>query len=99
MNAKKLCAIALLLDGPTLAIKTVGNFNNLTDGLKNPFSAQNLKFLLRQELFSTKQGPNEQLSVYAENIIKKSQRIGLNDKDMMNIFINGLTNEIKPMSF
>ena len=100
-NAKKLCAIALLLDGPALAwyhtqtAETVGNFTNLTDGLKNRFGAQNLEFLLRQELFSRKQGPNEQLSVYTEDIIKKSQRLGLSDKDMMNIFINGLTNEIK----
>ena len=51
--------------------------------------------MLRQELFSRKQDPNEQLSVYTEDIIKKSQRLGLTDKDMMNIFINGLTNEIK----
>ena len=54
-----------------------------------------LEFLFRQELYARKQGPTEPLSMYTEDIIKKSQRLALSDKDLMNVFINGLFDEIK----
>ena len=100
-NAKKLGAISLLLDGPALAWlhtqnpDTVNNYNNLVEALKSRFGAQNLDFLFRQELYSRKQGPLEPLSLYTADIIKMCQRLSISDKDMMNIFINGLSSEIK----
>ena len=100
-NAKKLGAMTLLLDGPALAwfhtqtAETVANFQSLADALKARFGAQNLEFIFRQELYSRKQGRNEPLSVYTADVIKMCQRLGIGDKDMMNIFINGLTDEIK----
>ena len=100
-NAKKLGAVSLLLDGAALAWyhtqsdETKGNFTNLTDGLKERFGPQTLEFLFRQELYSRKQGENEPLSLYTEDIIKKSQRLSITDKDMLNIFINGLQNDLK----
>ena len=100
-NAKKLRAMTLLLDGPALAwfhaqtAETVGNFQSLADALKARFGAQNLEFIFCQELYSRKQGRNEPLSVYTADVIKMCQRLGIGDKDMMNIFINGLTDEIR----
>ena len=100
-NAKKLGAMILLLDGPALAwfhtqtAATVATFESLTDALRARFGAQNLEFIFRQELYSRKQGRNEPLSNYTADIIKKCQRLGIADKDMMNIFINGLADEIK----
>ena len=100
-NAKKLGAISLLLDGPALAWlhtqnpDTVNNYNNLVETLKSRFGAQNLYFLFRKELYSRKQGPLEPLSLYTADIIKMCQQLSISDKDMMNIFINGLSSEIK----
>ena len=100
-NAKKLGAIALLLEGSalawyhTLGEETTGNLTNLIDALKDRFGAQNLEFIFRQELYARKQGLTEPLSIYTEDIIKKCQRLSLSDKDMMNIFINGLSEDLK----
>ena len=100
-NAKRLGAIALLLEGSalawyhTLGEETTGNLTNLIDALKDRFGAQNLEFIFRQELYARKQGLTEPLSLYTEDIIKKCQRLSLSDKDMMNIFINGLSEDLK----
>ncbi len=63
--------------------------------LKTRFSARNLGFLFCQELYARKQGPTEPLSNLTEDIIKKCQRLSLTDAEMMNIFINGLVEDIK----
>ena len=100
-NAKKLSALPLSLGGPAKAWydyqpeETTGDFKLLTEGLKTRFGSQTLEFLFRQELYARKQGPTEPLSMYTEDIIKKSQRLALSDKDLMNVFINGLCDEIK----
>ena len=100
-NAKKLSALPLSLGGPAKAWydnqpeETTGDFKLLTEGLRTRFGSETLEFLFRQELYARKQGPTEPLSMYTEDIIKKSQRLALSDKDLMNVFINGLCFEIK----
>ena len=100
-NAKKLGALSLLLDGPAQAWlhtqppETANDFNALFDALKNRFGAQNLAFIFRQELYSRKQRPNQPLSCYTEDIIKRCQRLNISDNDMLNIYINGLADDIK----
>ena len=100
-NAKKLNALPLSLGGPakawfdTQCPETKADFTVLTDGLKTRFGSQSLEFLFRQELYARKQGPTEPLSLYTEDIIKKSQRLALSDKDLLNVFINGLRDDIK----
>ena len=100
-NPKKLCAISLLLDGPALAwlhtqdAKIVNNYNNLVEALKSRFGARNLDFIFRQELYSRRQGVQEPLPRYTADIIKMCQCLEVPDKDMMNIFINGLSHDIK----
>ena len=100
-NSKKLNALSLLLGGSasawfqTLPNETTSDFNELVGELKTRFGSQNLEFFFRQELYSRKQGQNEPLALYTEDIIKKSQRLSLSDKDMMNIFVNGLNDAIK----
>ena len=79
----------------TLPNETTSDFNDLVGELKKRFGSQNLEFFFRQELYSRKQGQNEPLALYTEDIIKKSQRLSLSDKDMMNIFVNGLNDAIK----
>ena len=100
-NSKKLNALSLLLGGSasawfqTLPNETTSDFNELVGELKKRFGSQNLEFFFRQELYSRKQGQNESLALYTEDIIKKSQRLSLFNKDMMNIFVNGLNDAIK----
>ena len=99
-NTKKLGAMSLLLDGPAQAWlntqppDTTNDFNALCNALKDHFGAQNLAFI-RQELYSRKQRPNEPLASYTEDIVKKCQRLGITDNNMMNIYINGLVDDIK----
>ena len=100
-NAKKLNALPLSLGGPakawfdTQCPERKADFTVLTDGLKTRLGSQSLEFLFRQELYARKQGPTEPLSLYTEDIIKKSQRLALSDKDLLNVFINGLRDDIK----
>ncbi len=100
-NAKRLNAVSLSLGGAAKAwydaqtAETVNDLTTLINALKNRFGTQTLEFLFRQELFARKQGVNEPLSIYTEDILRKGQRIGLSDKDIMNIFISGLSDEIK----
>ena len=100
-NAKKLGAIVLLFEGPalswfqTLPEETVNTFNSLVEALKGRFGASNMDFILRQELYARRQGPLEPLASYTEDIIKRCQRLALNDNELMNIFINGLNPELK----
>ena len=99
-NAKKLGALQLLLNGPALAWfqtlprETTGNFESLTEALTNRYGSQDLKFVIRQELYARKQYENEPLVTYTEDIIKKCQRLNLADIEMMNIFVNGLRADI-----
>ena len=51
--------------------------------------------ILRQELYARRQGPLELLAIYTEDIIKRFQRPSLNDNELMNVFINGLSPELK----
>ncbi len=100
-EAKKLNALIFNLGGPALAwFETLpeeekNNLNAVVLGLKNRFGATNLEFIFRQELNARKQGSNESLMMYTEDIIRKCQRLSLSDKEMMNIFINGLSHELK----
>ena len=100
-NAKKFGAMSLLLDGPAKArlntqpSDTVNDFNALCNALKDRFGAQDLALIFQQELYSRKQRPNEPLASYTEEIIKKCQRLSITDNDMMNIYINGLVDDIK----
>ena len=100
-NQKRLNAISLLLGGSALAwFRTLpdditSDFNELVEELKKRFGSQSLEFLFRQELYARKQGPSEPLALYTEDIIRKSQRLSLSDKDMMNIFVNGLNESTK----
>ena len=83
----------------TLPNETTSDFNELVGELKKRFRSQNLEFFFRQELYSRKQGQNEPLALYTEDIIKKSHRLSLSDKDMMNILVNGLNDAIKTHVF
>ena len=100
-NAKKLSALPLLLNGPalawfqTLSDETAGTFDSLIEALIARFGNQNIQFLIRQELYARKQLEHEPLVTYTEDIIKKCQRLNLNELEMMNIFINGLSAELK----
>ena len=100
-NAKKLGALPLLLGGTALAwfqtlpAESVADFKTLTDALKSRFGAQNLEFIFRQELYARKQGPNEPLALYTEDVIKKCQRLSLSENEMMNVFINGLVDDLR----
>ena len=100
-NARKINIIPLALDGParawflTLSEETVSDLESLLDALKDRFGAESLEFLFRQELYSRKQGNEEPLGVYTEDIIRKCQRLSLSDNELMNIFINGLNERIK----
>ena len=99
-NARKINVIPLALDGPALAWfytlpeETTSDLESLLDALKERFGAESLEFLCRQELYSRKQGVEEPLSTYTEDIIKKCQRLSLSDNDLMNIFINGLNERL-----
>ncbi len=103
--AKRLSALSLSLGGSAKAWydlqppETTNDLNSLTKELRARFGTKTLEFLFGQELFARKQGVNEPLSVYTEDILRKSQRIDLPDNDVMNIFISGLSTEIKTMSF
>ena len=79
----------------TLPSETVNDFPALVIALKERFRAQNLDFILRQDLYARKQGLNEPLAMFTEDIIKRCQRLSLSDVEIMNIFINGLKKEIK----
>ena len=100
-NAKKLGALPLLLGGTALAwfqtlpAESVADFKTLSDELKSRFGAQSLEFIFRQELYARKQGPNEPLSLYTEDVIKKCQRLSLSENEMMNVFINGLVKDLR----
>ena len=100
-NGKKLGALSLLLDGPAQAwLHTqppeIGtDVNALCDALQNRCGAQNLAFIFHQEVYSRKQRPNEPLSCYTEDIIKRCQHLNSSDNDMLNIYINGLADDIK----
>ena len=100
-NAKKLGALPLLLGGSALAwyqtlpTEVTSDFSQLVEQFKVRFGVTNLEFIFRQELYSRKQGPNEPLSMYTEDIIRQCQRLSLSDVDMMNIFINGLKGDLK----
>ena len=100
-NAKRLGALPLMLGGPALAwyqtlpSETANDFPALIVPLKERFRAQNLDLFLRQELYACKQGLNEPLAMFTEDIIKRCQRLSLLDVEMMNISINGLKKEIK----
>ncbi len=100
-NARKLGALGLLFEGAaqawfqTLPDETINNYSTLVEQVKARFGAQNINFILRQELYSRKQNPQESLSSYTEDVIKRCQRLGLQDQDLMNIFINGLSSELK----
>ena len=100
-NAKKLNALPLSLGGPakawfdTQCPEAKADLTALIDGLKARFGSQSLEFLFRQELYARKQSPTEPLSLYTEDIIKKSQRLAFSDKDLMNVFINGLRDDVK----
>ena len=63
--------------------------------MKKRFGTQNTDFILRQELYARKQGVTEPLSVYTEDMIKRCQRLALSEIDLMNIFINGLSTDLK----
>ena len=99
--AKKLGAVVLLFEGPalswfqTLPDEKANNYNELVEELKKRFGATSIDFVLRQELYSRKQGQSESLINYTEDIIKRCQRLSLSDIDLMNIFINGLSPELK----
>ena len=69
--------------------------NELVDEPQKHFDSQSLEFLFGQEVYARKQGPNELFALYMEDIIRKSQRLSLSDKDMMNSFVNGLNESIK----
>ena len=100
-NARKINVIPLALDGParawfyTLPEETTSDLESLLDALKERFGAESLEFFFRQELYSRKQGVEEPLSTYTEDIIKKCQRLSLSDNDLMNIFINGLNERLR----
>eukprot|EP00794_Sanderia_malayensis_P016316 gene16316-biopygen11996 len=98
---KRFSALTLSLEGAAKAWydsqteESVANFEDLSTALKTRFGPPTLEFLFRQELYSRKQGQNEPLSAYTEDISRKGQRISLSDKEKMNIFISGLSQELK----
>ena len=100
-NAKKLGALPLLLGGSALAwyqtlpTEVTSDFSQPGEQFKVRFGVTNLEFIFHQELYSRKQGPNEPLSMYTEDIIRQCQPLSLSDVDMMKIFINGLKNDLK----
>ena len=77
-NAKKLGALLLMLGGPALAWyqtlpdEIFNDFPALIAALKGRFRAQSLDFILRQELYARKQGRNEPLAMFTEDIIKNA---------------------------
>ena len=100
-NARKINVIPLALSGPartwfyTLPEETTHDLESLLYELEERFGAESLEFLFRQELYSRKQGVDEPLSTYREDIIKKCQRLSLSDNDLMNIFINWLNERLR----
>ena len=100
-NAKKLSAIALLLEGPALAWfhtvpdETRNDYNSVITALRQRFASPNEQFLQRQELNERKQGNGESLTSYTEDIIRRCSRLGLNDTNRMNCFISGLNDDLK----
>ena len=93
--------IPLALDGParawlqTLSEETVSGLTELLAALKARFGVESFEFLFRQEFYSRKQGPEEPLAVYTEDMIWKCQRLSFSANELMNIFINGLNEGIK----
>lgn len=100
-STKKLGAMVLLFEGPalswfhTLPEETSNSFTRLVGALRNRFSASNNNLILRQALYAKKQGSSESLTNYTADIIKRCQRLSLNDAELMNIFINGLKPELR----
>ena len=80
-STKKLGAMVLLLEGPalswfhTLPEETSNSFSRLVEALRNRFSASNMDFILRQELYAKKQGSSESLTNYTADIIRRCQRL------------------------
>ena len=82
-NPKRLYAISMHFGGlalawfRTLPDEAISDFNKLVAELQKCFGSQSLDILFRQELYARKQGPNELLAIYTEDIIRKFQRLSL----------------------
>ena len=100
-NAKTLNTLPLSLGGPAKAwfdtewTEAKADLMALTDGLETRCGSQLLEFPFRQELYARKQGSTEPWSLYTKDISKKSQHLSFSDEDLMNIFINGLQDDVK----
>ena len=72
----------------TLLDETRNSYNDLITALRQRFASPSIQFLQRQEL-------NDQNKVTA-NVIRRCNRLGINDTNRTNCFISDLNNELKP---
>ena len=100
-NTKRVNVLQRSLGGPAeswfdnQSPGTIASFKIVTDGLKARVGSQTPEVLFRQDLYARKQGPKEPLSLYTEDIIKKSKHLALSDNTLMSVISNGVCNEIK----
>ena len=74
---------------------TKNSCDALLTAMRERFASPNVQFLQGQELSDRKQGNGESFSTYTECIIRRCNRLGINDTDRMNYFISGLNSELK----
>ena len=92
---KKLGAMVLLFEGPalwwcqTLSQDVASSYKELVDALKMCSGATHIDFIFPQELYARRQGQSAPLTSAMEDIVKRCQRLGLNDTDLMTILLMG----------
>ena len=98
---KRLQALPLFLEGhalcfyDTLPDTTRQHFGRLQTALQEHFSPLALRVLERTALNQRRMGDRETLDAYTEDINSKCRRLNLPDPDRMQIFIQGLTDDLK----
>ena len=85
--------MVLLFESPavwwcqTLSQAVASSYNELVVALKMCSGPTHIDFISPQELYARRQGQSEPLTSTMEDIVKRCQRLGLNDTDLMTILL------------
>ena len=86
-NAKRFCQ--------RLPNDTREDIDMLKEALREGFTSEHQNFLRRQELNARKQGVEESLDTYVDDIDARAQKLHLTDAETMQCFIQGLQSDLK----
>ena len=98
---KRLQALPLFLEGralgfyDTLPEQTRNSFQLLQAALRNHFSPPSLRMLERTALNQRRMREGETLDTYTDDVNAKCRRLNLADADCLQIFVQGLKNDLK----